>query len=489
MRLAPTYESISADNENVQDYTSLRNFFSKRDLASIAFACLVGDMSRGLFFPTIWLLVQRLGGQMSDQGFAIAMFSTGRILTSPLFGIISEKCGYRAALIIANCLIIVGCILYINANSLLMLFAAQLTIGFGSGTLGVTRSYTVNATSRKNRTIYMAYLTAVQFAAFTVMPFFGSLLSFLGNKYASAYPLTSFINQFSLPAIFVALSALCCCFLVHAFVVEDTGDLGSMQTVDDLAIGGGSPVRTRDVLTHRSRKLESKEMVQTGVRSSSNMQSWDNRENDSVSCNADLVNVNIAEHNVFLIIAGGCLMNMTTKGTIGVFETLCSEYVSHTYRWSALQTGTFFASCGAIGVLFLLNFERLVYLIGDYNLMVYGVCIMAVSCIILALAPAVPQTLFVTAIIFMYCLGYPVGHTALLGNYSKIMKRGKQGFILGIFASAGSIARVIFPILCGIVTQRSSESVAFGFMGVILVLSVCLFVAHRDVILDMTSGG
>jgi ceroid-lipofuscinosis MFS transporter 7 len=41
----------------------------------------------------------------------------------------------------------------------------------------------------------------------------------------------------------------------------------------------------------------------------------------------------------------------------------------------------------------------------------------------------------------------------VLALFSKVSKKAKQGQLLGYFASAGSLARVIFPILSAYISQ------------------------------------
>ena len=57
------------------------------------------------------------------------------------------------------------------------LIFAQIALGLGSGTLGVTRAFVAEVTAQRSRTTYMAWITAVQYAGFTVTPFVGSLLT------------------------------------------------------------------------------------------------------------------------------------------------------------------------------------------------------------------------------------------------------------------------------------------------------------------------
>eukprot|EP00957_Ditylum_brightwellii_P106619 8134399-Ditylum_brightwellii.AAC.1 len=136
----------------------------------ICFVILVGDMSRGIFFPTMWPLVEELGGSTVALGYAVGAFSFGRILVSPLFGSWSVKYGYSKTLQFSTLILLVGTILYaqtpIVGTSIFLIFA-QTVLGIGSGTLGVTRAFVAEVTPQRTRTTYMAWITAVEYAGFT----------------------------------------------------------------------------------------------------------------------------------------------------------------------------------------------------------------------------------------------------------------------------------------------------------------------------------
>ena len=48
----------------------------------ICLIVLLGDSCRGILFPTLWPLVQKLGGDLVLQGYTVAAFSFGRALVS-----------------------------------------------------------------------------------------------------------------------------------------------------------------------------------------------------------------------------------------------------------------------------------------------------------------------------------------------------------------------------------------------------------------------
>lgn len=109
---------------------------SSADVVSIMVVMLcvvVGDMARGILFPTLWPLVLSLGGSPFYQGAAVSAFSFGRIMSSPIFGYASEAYGYRYVLMVCNAIICTGALLYTLSESLSWLIFSQIVIGIGAG--------------------------------------------------------------------------------------------------------------------------------------------------------------------------------------------------------------------------------------------------------------------------------------------------------------------------------------------------------------------
>lgn len=168
--IAPSIASSVMTADGIHDMTGFN---------VVCMVILIGDMSRGVFFPTLWPLVDSLGGSTVTLGYAVAAFSGGRIVTSPIFGYLSSTLGYFWTLIISVLCLLLGTLTYAqvqNVGNPQFLILAQTILGMGSGTLGVTRAFVADVTAKRNRTTYMAWITAVQYAGFTVTPFIGALL-------------------------------------------------------------------------------------------------------------------------------------------------------------------------------------------------------------------------------------------------------------------------------------------------------------------------
>lgn len=174
------YGSIAETNVINDDNNTCFNKKISYSILIVGFCVLISDMSRGILFPTLWLNIQSLNGNKSDIGFAVAAFSLGRIISSPIFGTLSVWYGYRYILMLCNYIMAIGAIIYIFSTSINNIIFAQFIMGFSAGSLSVSRSYIAQSSLRiENRTIYLANLTAVQYFAFTCTPILGILILFI----------------------------------------------------------------------------------------------------------------------------------------------------------------------------------------------------------------------------------------------------------------------------------------------------------------------
>jgi hypothetical protein len=121
-------------------------------------------------------------------------------------------------------------------------------------------------------------------------------------------------------------------------------------------------------------------------------------------------------------ILGCMLLNVSTKGSIGSFETLGINIAEMQFSMTSARAGTIVASCGTVGVAALLSMGYLATFFNDIQLICGGMVIMC--CGILSLAflednSSNPSWKFILAIFLVYSIGYPIGHTAVIGLFSK----------------------------------------------------------------------
>jgi hypothetical protein len=84
--------------------------------------------------------------------------------------------------------------------------------------------------------------------------------------------------------------------------------------------------------------------------------------------------------------------------------------------------------------------------------------------------------------------GHQVGHTAVMGMFSKVLGKGPQGYLMGWFGSAGSLARVVFPIVGGHIAEELGDNTLFLFVAMLLTISCVILVSTGDVVRQMIHG-
>lgn len=122
-------------------------------------------------------------------------------------------------------------------------------------------------------------------------------------------------------------------------------------------------------------------------------------------------------------ILGCMLLNVATKGSIGSFETVGVNYAETFFEIMPAAAGTYVGTCGTIGVITLLSMGAFSVHLTDVQLISGGMIVMVAGILSLAFVPEDPDNnpnwRYVFAIFMVYSVGYPIGHTAVIGLFSK----------------------------------------------------------------------
>lgn len=121
-------------------------------------------------------------------------------------------------------------------------------------------------------------------------------------------------------------------------------------------------------------------------------------------------------------ILGCMLLNISTKGSISSFETLGISIAEAHFDMASARAGTIVASCGTVGVVALLSMGYMSTVFTDIQMICGGMAVMAVGMLTLTGIDEVeanPSWRFTLAIFMIYSIGYPIGHTAVIGLFSK----------------------------------------------------------------------
>lgn len=170
-------------------------------------------------------------------------------------------------------------------------------------------------------------------------------------------------------------------------------------------------------------------------------------------------------------ILAGLLLNVATKGSVGVFETMGVGVATQSFGMTPSAAGFVVSCCGAIGVTTLLYNKPMVEAVHDTGLMVGGVLVMVVACLCMLHSSTGAPWQFALSIFAMYAVGYPIGHTAVLTWFSRLSEQASEGFLQGWFGSAGSVGRILLPAASGFVAEYLGYNVLFLVLAGFLLLT------------------
>jgi MFS family permease len=107
-------------------------------------------------------------------GFIISSFSVAQLLSSPLWGRVSDRYGRRPALLIGLAASSIAYAVFGLADSVWLLFASRLIQGAGGGTTGVAQAYVADSVRAEDRARALGWLSAATSAGIMVGPVIGS---------------------------------------------------------------------------------------------------------------------------------------------------------------------------------------------------------------------------------------------------------------------------------------------------------------------------
>ncbi len=449
-----------------------------------------------------------IGGSKVDYGYLVGAFSFGRMVVATPLGMFSDHYRHRHTLLISTAILCLGTVLWLNAASfggLPTLYIAQMVLGLGTGSLGVSRSYVVELAVPERRTIMLARLSALQYAGFAGTPILGSALVAAGVSFPPDY-------QYCLPAVLLLILAiLSWSLLVYPF--KNVEVINKIEVIEPVL---KNDVESKDIETQqpeqeRQGSIEMKELQtnksekdMTSERNLSNnndvianpLHSLQQLPTNSITstkeetCSLPTQSfLSSLKHQTFLLMI---FLNFTTRGCISVYETEISRILLDNFHFTQIELGATVSLAGILGTIQLIYFKELwVNNFSDYALMSGGLMFMIISqAFVINWVPNLQQYVW-QVILALYCIygfSYPISNSAALGSFSKIQKTGKQSTTQSYFALMGSAARILFPILAGYCEGDIGSNSSFNIVLIFAAISLLGITYWKEGIIYYTIG-
>jgi MFS family permease len=144
-------------------------------------------------------------------------------------------------------------------------------------------------------------------------------------------------------------------------------------------------------------------------------------------------------------------------------EACFALFMRDRFGFNAMQAGWLLAYMGVIMVLLQGGLiHRLVKKFGEAPLAMVGMTLMAGALVALSVSPSLGATYFAMTLI---ALGQGLNNPSLMSLVSKSAPPGETGAVMGVYQSAGSLARVFGPPLAGLLYDRVSSGAPFWMSG------------------------
>ncbi|KAG5190387.1 major facilitator superfamily domain-containing protein [Tribonema minus] len=491
----------------------------------VVYVVLIGGTARGILWPTLVPLIVELGGSSMTVGWSVAAFYIGRIVGSPVLGYIAQLYGVRKSLQSSLAVFAIGALFYALGEDIMgLMITGQLVMGLGTANLGVCRAYVAERSPPSERTSRLAHLTALQYAGLTVTPLLGSFISATQGSREHEWGALS-ASKFTTPAyVLMALCALGSYLLRNHFedvdskgvkpktpvtpaaaaaaaavrpstprhgdvesglepekpqqgpgdhnatppVTPKAYDTGFIELQAGVAKSSGVPTdaaQQQQQQQHGQRLLQHEEPL-TPTRESLLRGDSAASGDGSAGSSDPLSDVRGPVKETALLVSLLAL-NVLTRAGMSWHETLGSQ-LAMSLGASAEVTGVIMSLFGVIGVVSLLYMRVLCQRYSDVKLIIWGLVGMIIAAVLVTIGTAEGRsglglfTFFLGSCV-VYGTAFPIGNTAVLGYFSKVVGRtgGGQAVMLSWFSSTGSTAKVIFPLIANGIDSTAGPAASF----------------------------
>ena len=144
-----------------------------------AFIDMVGML---MILPLLPFYAKEMGASGLIVGLLVSSFSIAQLVSAPIWGRFSDRYGRRPALLIGLTASAIAYVIFAYSHSLWLLFLMRIVQGAGGGTVSVIQAYVADATRPEDRAKSLGWLSAATNLGVTFGPVLGSLSMGAGRQ-------------------------------------------------------------------------------------------------------------------------------------------------------------------------------------------------------------------------------------------------------------------------------------------------------------------
>jgi multidrug resistance protein len=151
-----------------------------KNLWVLVFICVINSLGFGIIVPLLYSYGKKFGLTGQTLGLLTASFSIAQFFATPLLGALSDRFGRKPLLVISLAGTCLSFLLFAEARSLLVLFAARILDGLTGGNISVAQAMVSDSSSSDDRAKNFGILGSAFGFGFVIGPAIGGLLSKYG---------------------------------------------------------------------------------------------------------------------------------------------------------------------------------------------------------------------------------------------------------------------------------------------------------------------
>lgn len=410
-------------------------------IAVIYWVMLVAEAARGLVLPSAWPYLQTFGGSRDSLGYIVAAFTLGRVAANIPLGYLSDKFSNTSILMITPIFQAIGHFCYAVSPSIPLLILSRTFTGFSSAIMCVCRAYFASAIPPYKRTKHYAWLSATQFIGFVVLPGGGGLLANLPAFHILGIHFLN-VNQYTYPAYVLIACNLISSFVVFHFFAEPLPTTATSPGSERISTTYDDDDTRIDTLPSRRFQPD------------------------------------------FAALATCLLINLVFRGIAAELETVTVPLMMEIYDLTFSRASYYVTLVGLVGLCIYFSITPLTRLVSDRKLVITGMVLALVGCFPLALpflSESISLSFFVVAITIMWSVAFPLGQTAALSLFSKLLAGLSVGGLMGVFSSVGAVGRIVFELFAVMMWSHFGYTAMFAsmFLYQLLALALTIRMYHR----------
>jgi MFS family permease len=155
---------------------------SDKNLWILVFVCVINSLGFGIIVPVLYTYGKMFGLTGATLGVLTASFSIAQFFATPVLGSLSDKWGRKPLLVISLAGTCISFLLFAEARTLIVLFAARILDGLTGGNVSVAQAMVADTASPENRAKRFGILGSSFAFGFVLGPLVGGFFTQLSPQ-------------------------------------------------------------------------------------------------------------------------------------------------------------------------------------------------------------------------------------------------------------------------------------------------------------------